>query len=471
MEKVIRSISKTIKYFEEKIAKYPLLKDKSKILAQVILAQTKETSTLISFLKNCKKKSLKQRHWTQIFTIIKAPHLKTSQKFTIINLREVHIQNYMEEINKIIEQADLEMKYENIIAKIEKQWDYMKLKIIPYAQTTESFILAEADANFETIEDHLTTLETVHQSKNASHVKDRIEEWIKNLIIMRENLSKWIEAQNNWIYLEPIFSSPEIQNSLSKEYQTFLELQASLKRILFSAYLNPKAIYNLVVNNRIQKFNNLINYFSTIKKHVDDYLESRRLKYPRFFFMSDSDFLEFLVKAGAKENIDKFIHKLFPGVASLQLVNMSNLEPAVRNPSDETFEKIDLENFNNVDTGIIEYEKRLKEDGIFLEIDENNELSQNHQILGMVSHYSDLFLFQRKVNYNHKAEVWLTGVEYSAQETVSKMIGYAVSSFPKQPLDEWIIDYPQQTILSTIHLILTHEINEMLHDLRKNDEK
>ena len=247
-----------------------------------------------------------------------------------------------------------------------------------------------------------------------------------------------------------------------------MELQASLKWILFSAYLNPKAIYNLVANNRIQKFNNLINYFSTIKKHVDDYLESRRLKYPRFFFMSDSDFLEFIVKAGAKENIDEFIYKLFPGVARLELVNMTNIEPTVRDPSDETFKKIDLENFTNVDTGVVEYERRLKEDRVFLEIDENNQLSQNHQILGMISHYSDLFLLQRKVNYNYKAEIWLTGVEYSAQETVSKMIGYAVSSFPKQPLNEWIFDYPQQTILSTIHLILTHEINEMLHDLKKN---
>lgn len=320
MEKVIRSINKTSRYFEEKIAKYPLLKEKSKILAQVILSQIKETSTLINFLKNCKKKSLKQRHWSQIFIIIKAPHLKTSQKFTIINLREVHIQNYMEEINKIIEQADLEMKYENIISKIEKQWDYMKLKIAPYAHTSETFILADADVNFDTIEEHLTTLETVHQSKNASHVKERIEEWIKNLIIMRENLSKWIEAQNNWIYLEPIFSSPEIQSGLPKQYDTFLELQATLKRIQFSAYLNPKAIYNLVVNNRIEKFASLINYFSTIKKHVDDYLESRRMKYPRLFFMSDSDFLEFLVKAGAKENIDKFIRKLFPGAASLLFV-------------------------------------------------------------------------------------------------------------------------------------------------------
>jgi hypothetical protein len=49
MEKVIRSIKKTTRYFEEKIAKYPLLKEKSKPLSAVILSQTRETSTLIEF--------------------------------------------------------------------------------------------------------------------------------------------------------------------------------------------------------------------------------------------------------------------------------------------------------------------------------------------------------------------------------------------------------------------------------------
>ena len=51
------------------------------------------------------------------------------------------------------------------------------------------------------------------------------------------------------------------------------------------------------------------------------------------------------------------------------------------------------------------------------------------------------------------------------QETVAKMINYAVSSFPKQSLDEWILDYPQQVIITTIHLILSHEINELLEEL------
>ena len=53
------------------------------------------------------------------------------------------------------------------------------------------------------------------------------------------------------------------------------------------------------------------------------------------------------------------------------------------------------------------------------------------------------------------------------QQTMGNLISQAVSTFPKQSLDEWILDYPLQTIMSTIHLILTHEINELFEDLVK----
>lgn len=56
------------------------------------------------------------------------------------------------------------------------------------------------------------------------------------------------------------------------------------------------------------------------------------------------------------------------------------------------------------------------------------------------------------------------------QETVGKLINYAVNTFPKQSLDEWILDYPQQVILTTIHLILTHEINELFEEMRKDKD-
>lgn len=86
----------------------------------------------------------------------------------------------------------------------------------------------------------------------------------------------------------------------------------------------------------------------------------------------------------------------------------------------------------------------------------------------MISLNKELFLFERPVQMVDGVEKWLVQVEKSMQETISKMLSYAVSSFPNLPLDEWILDYPQQIILSVLHLILSHEINEVLESTKRN---
>ncbi len=50
------------------------------------------------------------------------------------------------------------------------------------------------------------------------------------------------------------------------------------------------------------------------------------------------------------------------------------------------------------------------------------------------------------------------------------MLGYAVSSFPTRPLDEWVLDYPQQIIMTTLHLVFSHEVNEILEGAVKQED-
>lgn len=88
--------------------------------------------------------------------------------------------------------------------------------------------------------------------------------------------------------------------------------------------------------------------------------------------------------------------------------------------------------------------------------------SSTFEVLGMVGLNKELFLFEKSVPMVQGVEKWLVHVERSMRETISKMMSYAVTSFPNQALDEWALDYPQQVILSVLHLILSHEINEVL---------
>jgi hypothetical protein len=47
---------------------------------------------------------------------------------------------------------------------------------------------------------------------------------------------------------------------------------------------------------------------------------------------------------------------------------------------------------------------------------------------------------------------------------------YAVKSFATRALDEWVLDYPQQIIMTTLNLVLTNEINDILEEKQRLKE-
>lgn len=57
-------------------------------------------------------------------------------------------------------------------------------------------------------------------------------------------------------------------------------------------------------------------------------------------------------------------------------------------------------------------------------------MSETFEVLGMISLNKELFLFEKPIAMMDGVEHWLVNVERSMQETISKMLSYAVSSFP-----------------------------------------
>ena len=154
----------------------------------------KETNVDIDFVKDLRKDSLESRHWIQIFELIKAPHLKTQNTFTIVDLTEYHIRDYEEEIHAIIDHANTEAKYEAVFKSICDEWERLDLKIIPFKDTQNSYIMVNTETLSQAIEENLNTLEVVSQSDFAAHIRQKIEVWIDKLKIMHHNLEIWIDA-------------------------------------------------------------------------------------------------------------------------------------------------------------------------------------------------------------------------------------------------------------------------------------
>jgi dynein heavy chain len=44
----------------------------------------------------------------------------------------------------------------------------------------------------------------------TTNIREEIFSWQKNLDIIAKTIEEWLECQRSWIYLETIFSTPDI---------------------------------------------------------------------------------------------------------------------------------------------------------------------------------------------------------------------------------------------------------------------
>lgn len=108
-----------------------------------------------------------------------------------MDLRENNIQNNATDVRGIIDHANTEAKYENVFLTIREEWEQSQLKIVPFKEQINDYILVSTDLMSDAIEDNLSTLDTIARSKYAQHVNTEISELIKKLRTMLEHLLLW----------------------------------------------------------------------------------------------------------------------------------------------------------------------------------------------------------------------------------------------------------------------------------------
>lgn len=126
-----------------------------------------------------------------------------------------------------------------------------------------------------------------------------------------------IKVQTVWMYLEPVMTSPDILKHLSVEGSKFRIVDEMWKDIT-GTYSKVSLVKEVTKNKKIvPNLKQCQAHLDIVQKGLNSYLESKRLSFPRFFFLSNEELLEILSETKDPTKVQPHLKKCFEGIARL----------------------------------------------------------------------------------------------------------------------------------------------------------
>ena len=133
-------------------------------------------------------------------------------------------------------------------------------------------------------------------------------------------IALWFDVQRTWSHLESIFiGSEDIRKQLPLDSKRFDEIDTDFKKMMTEMAKATHVIKATNIPGLAEKLEVIQAKLSLCEKALAEYLETKRLAFPRFYFASSTDLLDILSNGNQPIKVAKHLTKLFDSMAKLKL--------------------------------------------------------------------------------------------------------------------------------------------------------
>ena len=392
--------------------------------------RVKNMAVVIPLISELHSEAMQDRHWKAIMTLTHT-HFDKGSNFCLANVLDLKLHAHVDDVLEIIEVATKERKIEKRMQAIEDAWTGLALTFKPYKDTDAQVLASPADI-VETLEEHQLNLQTMAgMGKFVDYFRDRVEEWQRTLGVVETVLKVWTNVQRTWSSLESIFlTSKDIRSQLPEDTKRFEGIDQAFRKMMEDVVTTPIVVQACNSPGREEELNDMSSKLELCQKALNEYLDTKKNVFPRFYFVSDTALLDILSNGNNPPRIMRHLGDCFLAVETLEFN-----EPDKK--ADGSME------IANTATALI------AKDG------ERVSFSTMFQITGAV-------------------ENWLGELLESIQETLKKVLDASLDSAANweldRPRDRWITDYPAQLALLASQIYWTEETENALEELEGGDE-
>lgn len=357
----------------------------------------KKAMPIVTALRN---EHLNQLHWKEIKELLGQEFEISEEDFTLNSLLEMKANDFQEEIQQISMQASQEYLLKSQLSEIDEIWKRVEFIVKSY-KYKDAFILDDIEEVLVNLDESLATINTVLGSRYIKPLLSQAEAWRTSLILLQNVVDEWVLCQRQWIYLENIFSAPDIKRHLAAEATKFELVDKFFRGLMTRVSKAPNALRLIkTIGNLYESLKHHNTSLDEIQKQLEEYLETKRRDFPRFYFLSNDELLEILANSQNLEVIQQNLKKCFDCIQKLDIV-----------------------------------------DGF--------------DIVAMLSPDGERVPFFKAVKARDNVEAWLDLVQTSMRETLMKLMKMGLSDYENQDRKLFVLDHAGQIVATVCQIAWT----------------
>uniref|UniRef100_A0A7N6FAT7 Dynein heavy chain 9, axonemal n=1 Tax=Anabas testudineus TaxID=64144 RepID=A0A7N6FAT7_ANATE len=371
-------------------------------------SRVKNLLTSLRAVAELQNPAIRARHWHQLMAAT-GVRFTMDQETTLADLLQLNLHCFEDEVRGIVDKAVKEMGMEKVLSELNATWTGMQFQYEPHHRTHVPLLRTDEEL-IETLEDNQVQLQNLMSSKYIAHFLDEVSLWQSKLSVADSVISIWFEVQRTWTHLESIFiGSEDIRSQLPEDSRRFEGIDADFKELANAMHQTTNVVEATNKPGLFGKLEDIQSRLSLCEKALAEYLDTKRLAFPRFYFISSADLLDILSNGTNPHQVQKHLSKLFDNMAKM----------------------------------------RFEADG------EGNPCKTG---LGMYSKEEEYVPFNQPCDCTGQVEVWLNRVLDTMRSTVRHEMTEAVMAYEDKPREQWLFDYPAQVALTCTQIWWTSDV-------------
>ncbi|KAJ3063063.1 Cytoplasmic dynein 2 heavy chain 1, partial [Rhizoclosmatium hyalinum] len=305
-------------------------------LSVFITAKIDSYREVFPYFKFLRGESWMSEHWGELFRLIGISKGVSLSELTVGHIVDAKQQILIKiaDIKDLNGRANGEVAIREALQELDMWGAGSTFALSDYqdAKGSKLKIIKDWKETMAQVGDNQSLLQSLKDSPYYKNFADKTQLWEQKLSSIDEILRNLNSVQRKWVYLEPIFN----HGALPSEQVRFSRIDSDFRRICNCIGHDNRIVSVLTISNVRDTLLALVDQLERCQKALNEFLESKRSRFPRFYFIGDEDLLEILGQSQNPNVIQSHLKKLFAGVNKVEFNTETTAIVAMKSLEGET---------------------------------------------------------------------------------------------------------------------------------------